>query len=77
MSWRPPARAGGISDEARAWLAQIPESSFVFGHHEPCTMGELADVVVALDDRIVPGRCTSGVAAGGPAEVHWPVGSVL
>jgi energy-coupling factor transporter ATP-binding protein EcfA2 len=44
------ARLGDLG-EARARLAQIPPGSFVFGHHEPCTMAELGEVVVALDDR--------------------------
>ena len=44
------ARSGDLAG-ARARLAQIPPTSFVFGHDEPCTMAELADVCLALGDR--------------------------
>ncbi len=43
------ARSGDLAG-ARARLAQIPPSSFIFGRDEPCSMAEVADVAIALGD---------------------------
>jgi hypothetical protein len=44
------ARSGDLAG-ARARLMQIPSTSFVLGHDEPCSMAELADVSLALGEQ--------------------------